>query len=210
MGQWRWHNRDWPDTPVAPAFAGSANLGRWPFAGWRSGLFRGRIRDRSTGDSMRAVVLSLLLFLVSFDFAAAQTNAETTLPSVELPPKVARVLRDYERAWMAKDAGALAALFTEDGFVLSNGKPAVRGRVAIRKAYEGAGGSLALRALSWSSEGSVGYIIGAYGPSPEASDTGKFILALRKGRNGAWLIAADMDNSNRRPQGTPTPAPPQP
>ena len=139
-----------------------------------------------------------LLALVWFASAAAQT-----LPSVQLPPELDRVLRDYESAWRAKDAPALAALFAEDGFVLSNGKPPVRGRDAIRAAYTGSGGPLALRALAHAAEGKTGYIIGAYAGSADTPDEGKFILAVKKGENGRWLIAADMDNSNAR-----RPAPP--
>ena len=29
---------------------------------------------------------------------------------------------------------------------------------------------------------------------------GKFLLALRRGGDGRWLIAADLDNANRPPQ----------
>lgn len=110
------------------------------------------------------------------------------------------MLRDYEKAWTAKDAEALAALFTADGFVLSNGKPPVRGRAAIRAAYAGAGGPLFLRALSYSTDGSVGYIIGGFAMKSDGPDGGKFILALRKGESGAWLIEADMDNVNAWPR----------
>src|SRR5688572_10747688 len=46
-----------------------------------------------------------------------------TLPSVALPAALDRVLRDYERAWRANDAPALAALFAEDGFVMQGGRP---------------------------------------------------------------------------------------
>ena len=60
-------------------------------------------------------------------------------PTHELPADLARVLRDYESAWQARDPKALAQLFTEDGFVLSNGKVAVRGRTAIVEAYSGHG-----------------------------------------------------------------------
>lgn len=121
------------------------------------------------------------------------------MPSVKLPPALDRVLRDYEKAWQARDAAALAALFTEDGFVLSNGKPAVRGRAAIEQAYSDGGGPLALRALAYSVEKNTGYIIGAYASNAEKPDEGKFILAVKKVK-GRWLIAADMDNSNRRPK----------
>ena len=120
------------------------------------------------------------------------------LPSVTLPPELDRVLRDYEKAWQARDAAGLAALFAEDGFVLASSRPPVRGREAIRAAYAGAGGPLALRALAYATEGKVGYIIGAFGRQKGGEDSGKFVLVLRRGDDGRWLIAADMDNSNRR------------
>ena len=125
--------------------------------------------------------------------------AQESLPSVDLAPELARVLRDYEKAWQAKDPAALAQLFTEDGFVLQSGKPPVRGRDAIRTAYTGAGGPLALRALAVSTGGNTGYIIGAFASKAGDPDSGKFILAIRK-VDDRWLIAADMDNMNARPQ----------
>jgi ketosteroid isomerase-like protein len=130
------------------------------------------------------------------------------IPSVELPPELARVLRDYETAWQAKDAAGLAKLFTEDGFVLPNGRPPVRGRNAIQRHYTGQGGPLALRALAFAAEGSVGYIIGAYAQKAGDPDAGKFTLTLRKGADGRWLIVSDMDNGNQPPRRTPPGAPP--
>ena len=122
------------------------------------------------------------------------------LPSVTLPPELARVLSDYEAAWRAKDASALARLFAEDGFVLQRNKPPVRGREAIEKAYAGAGGPLALRALAYATEGPVGYIIGAYSARAGEPDDGKFTLTLKKAPTGKWLIMSDMDNGNRPPR----------
>jgi ketosteroid isomerase-like protein len=169
--------------------------------------------------SMPGLFCGLAILLGVLSSAAGEQPARATarpappaaLPSVALPPELDRVLRDYERAWRAHDAAALAALFAEDGFVMSNGNPPVRGREAIRTAYTNSGGPLALRALAWETEGKVGYIIGGFGRQEGSLDTGKFVLALRRAADGRWLIAADMDNSNRRPQPTaptPTPAPP--
>ena len=52
--------------------------------------------------------------------------------TVALPPELARVLTDYEKAWQARDAAALAALFAEDGFVLPSGarRPCGGGRTS--------------------------------------------------------------------------------
>jgi ketosteroid isomerase-like protein len=127
------------------------------------------------------------------------------LPPVALPPELDRVLRDYEKAWQAKDPAALSMLFAEDGFVLASGRPPVRGRDAIRAAYAGAGGPLALRALAYATQGPVGYIIGAYGPVAGGEERGKFVLTLRREPAGRWLITADMDNSSQRSPHPPAP-----
>lgn len=135
------------------------------------------------------------------------------LPSVLLPPELARVLRDYERAWRARDARAIAALFALDGLALPNGRMPARGREAIEAAYRGHGGPLVLRALAFAVGGdSLAYIVGAYGYAAPGTpgdsvgrttvpDIGKFTLVLRRERDGdaRWLIASDMDNMSSRP-----------
>jgi ketosteroid isomerase-like protein len=147
---------------------------------------------------MKLAVYSLPLVLaVSVHARSQEVATPPSLPSVELPPALDRVLRDYERAWQARDPAALAALFAEDGFVLANGRAPVRGRTAIRDAYKDGGGPLSLRALAFATEGPVGYIIGAYGPRPGEKDSGKFVLTLRRSAEGRWLIAADMDNGSQ-------------
>jgi ketosteroid isomerase-like protein len=121
-------------------------------------------------------------------------------PSVELPPELARVLTDYEAGWKAGNAASLANLFAEDGFVLSNGGPPVKGRPAIQKLYTRNGSPLSLRVLAYATNGDTGYIIGGYSGERGKPDDGKFTLTLRKAPDGRWLIVSDMDNSNRRPQ----------
>lgn len=127
--------------------------------------------------------------------------AADTLPSVQLPPALDRVLRDYERAWRARDAAALAALFAEDGFVLQSGRPPIRGRPAIEAVYAGQGGGmLRLRALAYGTQDSVGFIIGGYRYEDGGADVGKFTLTLRRTARGPWMIFSDMDNPNQPPR----------
>ena len=128
-----------------------------------------------------------------------QSPAFPQFSSVALPAPLARVLTDYETAWRARDAAALAALFSADGFVLSNGVPPVRGRAQIERHYAGQGGPLALRALAFATDGSIGYIIGGFARHAGEADVGKFTLTLRKDANQRWLIVSDMDNGNSRP-----------
>jgi ketosteroid isomerase-like protein len=140
-------------------------------------------------------ILSASLIFGSLTMALGQSAPQ---PSVTLPATLARVLTDYESAWSSKDANALAQLFAEDGFVLSSGAPMVRGRDAIRRFYTGAGGPLSLRAVAFSTEGNVGYIIGGFSDRAGAADRGKFTLTLRRDRGGRWEIMSDMDNGNSR------------
>ena len=160
---------------------------------------------------MRFATAALLAALA---FAApmtvdAQGTPPPTLPSITLPPEVDRVLRDYERNWAAGDEAALAAIFTEDGFVLQNGRPPIRGRDAIRQAYAEFDGPLRLRAMGYAVGDLVGYIVGGYRYGDATEDAGKFVLALRRTPGGPWLIASDMDNFNTMPRrpAAPPPAP---
>lgn len=148
---------------------------------------------------MRILIIftAVALALPTMSIQAQEPDSQA-LPTVDLPPEVERVLRDYERAWQARDEKALVSLFTEDGFALRPGQPPVRGRDALLRTYENAGGSLALRALDYALSGDVGFVIGGYSAEPGEPDVGKFVLPLRRGTSGRWLIAADIDNGNRR------------
>lgn len=115
-------------------------------------------------------------------------------PSVTLPAELDRVLRDYERHWAAGDADALSRLFVPEGLIVRGGTW-IRGRDAIRSAYENASGPLRLRAVEYATDGSVAFIVGAYGygEARPVEDRGLFVLTLRLGEAGRWLIASDMD-----------------
>jgi hypothetical protein len=151
------------------------------------------MRSKST----RVVFVLLCSSLVGPGRVHGQAT-RSPLPTVQLPREVERVLRDYERAWAARDAAALAALFHEDGFVLSMGRPPARGRAAIRSHYANAGGELHLRPIGYAAQDTIGYIVGMYRGSSQ-QEMGKFLLALRRAHaRQPWLIAADMDNPNSR------------
>jgi len=143
-----------------------------------------------------AFILGLLLSSLTV-LSAQQASTAVESPSIALPPEINRVLRDYEKGWSDKDPQGLSQLFAQDGFALMSGTNGARGRPAIATIYASAGGDLRLRALAYSAEGNTGYIIGAYRYGADNQDSGKFVLALQK-VGGKWLIAADIDNGNRR------------
>ena len=152
-----------------------------------------------------------LFLLLASSVVAGVSNAQTTdvapapLPSITLPPELARVLTDYETQWRF-GGDSLTKLFTDDAILTVGGKPPARGHAAIRAHYAGPKGPLALRAVAYAAEGNIAYIIGGYATERGAPDIGKFVLTLKKGPGGRWLIFSDMDTPNSRPQ--PRPAPP--
>lgn len=148
---------------------------------------------------LRSATLFLAILCLVAGRSAARPTEQPQQQTVTLPAPLARILTDYEAAWQGKDAAALAALFAEDGFVLSSGSPPVRGRAQIEKHYARSGGPLALRALAFATEGPLGYIIGGFANEKGQADRGKFTLTLRKGADGRWLIMSDIDNSNTHP-----------
>lgn len=150
---------------------------------------------------MRVAGLTFSLLVTFCSIAVSQASQ----PSIPLPPELDRVLRDYERNWRAGNESGLAQLFTTDGFVPSN-TGWVRGREGIAGQYKDQQGELKLRAVAYAVTDTVGYIVGAYGFGADSVDRGKYVLALRRPRGGQWLIAADIDQSNR---GGPTPSPQQ-
>jgi uncharacterized protein (TIGR02246 family) len=151
---------------------------------------------RSTMKNLFATLIFCLIIVLQQATAVAQSSP----PSVALPAELARILTEYQDAWNKNDPAALAQLFAEDGFVLSNGSPAAHGRAAIKEAYSGPNKRhLSLRAIAFAAEGSVGYIIGGFSDATGVPDRGKFTLTLRRESSGRWLIMSDMDNGNNLP-----------
>jgi Putative lumazine-binding/Domain of unknown function (DUF4440) len=151
------------------------------------------------------LLLSGMIAITSAAVSQAPPTPNSQLPSINLPPELDRVLRDYEKSWRAGDENGLASLFTADGFVPSN-TGFVRGRDAIVGQYKDQQGDLQLRALAYGTADTVGYIVGAFSFGADGVDRGKYVLALRRARGGPWRIAADLDQTNR---GGPAPAGPQ-
>jgi len=152
---------------------------------------------------MARLVLALIVAIsgARVGAQAPQPVRDQQLPAtITLPPAFDRVLRDYEAAWRDGDGPRLAALFTEDGFAFQSGSPIRRGRSAIAGGITKPGGTLQLAAYAYSSSGDVAYIVGGYRYPSTVGAGGRFVLALRSGPDGRWLIAADLDNSGPRPE----------
>jgi hypothetical protein len=148
----------------------------------------------------RILILCLLALSIPLLGAGGQSTDPLGIDPVTLPPALDRVLRDYEAAWEAGDGTKLASLFTEDGFALNNGSLPLQGRSKIAQTLNRPGGDLQLRTFAYGISDSVGYIIGGYRYPESTGPGGKYVLALRRGADGRWLIAADMENSAGPPR----------
>lgn len=84
------------------------------------------------------------------------------------------------------------ALFVNHGFAVQNGSPVARGRAAIAGSVAAPGGARQLDAYAYSTSGTVGYIVGGYRYPASRGLEGRFVLALRQGQDGRWLIAANL------------------
>lgn len=142
---------------------------------------------------LRFIVASL--FLIPLHVQGQDTPPHDLTP-VAVPEGVDRLLRAYEQGWGARDAEALAALFTEDGFALRPGSPPATGRSEILEAYQGSGGPLVLRPYRFEQDGNLGYIVGGFSRFENETDLGKFVLVVRRVDEGEWRIIADIDNGN--------------
>lgn len=152
-------------------------------------------------NPLHCIALSLAIAWTAAGQSAMEVSPQS---SILLPADLGRVLRDYERAWAAKDTAALAALFTTDGFALPNGRPPARGRTQIETEYQKSSGStLSLRALTFAVTQGMAYIVGGFSTAPGKLDVGKFLLVLRRASDGLWRIEADIDNSNTWPRAEP-------
>lgn len=145
-----------------------------------------------------ASLLVLAGMMVVAGSTHAQEKAAWPLPVVTLPAELDRVLRDYEAAWKAGDGVQLAKVFTEDGIILPSGKLPQRGTAAIEASHTQPGGDLQLVAFAWATGDTVGYIVGGYRYPTTTGPGGKYVVTLRKGRDGLWRIAADIENASRK------------
>ena len=144
----------------------------------------------------RAALVAIFAALACSGSERRTEESAAPIPAIALPTELARVLREYESAYGASDAAALAALFAPDGFTLQAGRAPVRGQEAIQRALSGQGGPLRLVPIGYAMSDSVAYVLGTFGAEQGAHRGGKFVLALRRGASGRWLIAADTDNRN--------------
>lgn len=116
--------------------------------------------------------------------------------------------RDWEKAFKAGDAKAVAALYAEDALLLPPGNPGVRGRAAIQAFFikdiaeaKAAGVVLVVNPKTdVGVSGDMGWESGTYTATVKGAvvESGKFLSVSRK-KNGKWLYLRDTWNADAAP-----------
>lgn len=123
-------------------------------------------------------------------------------------PSIVALDARFEKAFDAKDAAAVAAMYADDARIMAPNAATTQGQAAAKDAFEGmikAGLGLKLVNVEAVSAGDIGHGVGTYtvtGPDGAVVDSGRYVETLRK-VGGAWKISNDIWNSD-----APPPAPP--
>jgi uncharacterized protein (TIGR02246 family) len=168
------------------------------------------------GDSMmkRYLLVTLLLLGVSMaiclsagiGFSAACQKASATTDE----KAVDQLRQDFNAAYNAGGAAAIANLVTEDTVWMPPGEPAVIGREAVKARYaaqfKGAVSQFELQPGEIQASCTWAFLRGTYtrtdthrtgGQAKEYK--GKYLMIMRKQPDGSWKIARDIWNSDTRP-----------
>jgi uncharacterized protein (TIGR02246 family) len=145
---------------------------------------------------MNKAVFTSVVFLLVTGISSAQNASKAA--GAATPDEI-------RQRWMAagnaKDAAAIAALYAEDATVMPPNGAAVKGRAAIQSFWKGMvdqlTGKVTLARVGGWQGGDTGYEVGTYASMMgTGNDTGKYLITLKKGADGKWLITNDIFNSD--------------
>ena len=141
------------------------------------------------------------LFLLLAGIAAAE-------PRIAASPEDARALTQIQTRWLEAytrgDIEALTSLYAPDAWLMNGGRPALRGRDAIRANFVGMMARTDLSMVDETEEievlGEQAHMIGLYyiTGKPKAGGepftiSGRYFITFRRDPGGAWRVYRDMD-----------------
>lgn len=110
---------------------------------------------------------------------------------------------NYVSASNRGDAEALTALYADDAMLLPPDHEPIEGREAIGEFWsQGTDSGLEVTTLRLEVEGDLGYLVGRYhlpATEGEPEDSGKYVMCLKRQRDGSWKLTADIWNSSAEP-----------
>lgn len=147
-----------------------------------------------TASLPSAAILTILAGLLpacSRGMGTVQSNARQAIQAA-----VGR----YVDASNQGDVETLTSLYAEDAVLLPPDHAPIEGRKAIEKFWQqGTDQGLRVTTLRLEVAGDVGYLIGRYNlpaTAKEQADSGKYVMCLKRQRDGTWKLTADIWNSS--------------
>ena len=161
--------------------------------------------------------LRVLPLLFSIVIGAACTSS-TPQPATTDTAPIDDVRNRYVAAYNSGDAAGVAALFAEDAVSMPDHAPALVGRAAIENSLKQTFAQTSVNITVTPGEteitGDIAHEHGTFSitVTPKAggnamTETGKYLVILKRGSDGTWLVHHDIDNTNAPPS-PPTPPPP--
>jgi len=151
-----------------------------------------KISARMTG---RAALVGLLALAPGF---LGGCGARPTLGDPAARQAIEAAIRRYVDASNQGDATALASLYAEDAMLLPPDHEPIRGREAIGAFWrQGTDEGLEVTNLAVEVDGNLGYLVGRYhlpATDEEPADSGKYVMCLKRQRDGSWKLTADIWN----------------
>lgn len=151
-----------------------------------------KISARMTAWAVRWPVVTLSLTLVA---ACGQGQSQGEPGSRKA---IEAAVQRYVEASNQGDAEALASLYADDAVLLPPDHEPVRGRAAIGEFWrQGTDEGLEVSTLTVEVDGNLGYLVGRYNlpaTDEEPADSGKYVMCLKRQRDGAWKLTADIWN----------------
>jgi uncharacterized protein (TIGR02246 family) len=146
---------------------------------------------------MTASALTLPVIAVGLGLLAA-CGQESKLAEGGSRRAIEAAVQRYVDASNHGDADALASLYADDAMLLPPDHEPVRGRAAIGDFWrQGTDEGLEVTTLTVEVEGDLGYLVGRYhlpATDEEPADSGKYVMCLKRQRDGAWKLTADIWN----------------
>jgi uncharacterized protein (TIGR02246 family) len=123
----------------------------------------------------------------------------------------------YVAAYNAGDAAGVAAVFADDAISMPDHHAPLEGKAAIESYLRDLFGQYSFMIAVTPGEtevlGDVAHEHGTFSITmtpkaggPALTDNGKYLVILKRGSDGRWLVHHDIDNTNVPPAGAPAPS----
>ena len=113
---------------------------------------------------------------------------------------VESAIQRYVDASNRGDVATLTSLYAEDAMLLPPDHEPIQGREAIRAFWrQGTDEGLQVSNLAVEVNGNLGYLVGQYhlpATDEEPADSGKYVMCLKRQRDGSWKVTADIWNQS--------------